>query len=1232
MEDLKSLENVMEEILVMNTNQKNKTGIGELDKSEARVLVPIMVEAILVNKDSNSQEYVDLTPNFDLLEMGEVLGEKMVNEPFTTTTHLNPGIHLHWALPDALTHGIQTKEGEMEYPAVPNRWFILRIHTDQGKEIKSKTYNPKMSLKAWVVESDYMYHEYNPDEKESISVPTLNSGNEEQLFMYLGKAYEYADWNPSNPGLYLEKLTAIGPGDPLFAAFYPNCKSVFGFHDDDICELSDGTITYMVAGWYSKQENDPLNGLETQDEWKAMMDQLNWGVSDTTGIFLTQTLCHGMIFNIPWKGKDGTYSNGTPAGELDIAVGNSSVEALSALLEFKVSDNTNLARLMEVFQYDLLSEWEHPDGIADQEEKIHEKAFGSKKGGIRWIIRKTSEETKNESSIIPDSIGKLLNILNVSQKKYENLNGELASLQWETYSAWYKYISTASGPSADSNFISEADIIKVIDLLGKKIESVRREVTDEESSLNKLISNLEAKIAKLLPEYKLDQVSGARFWQANNPVLLFAGSNLQRSFKHGFDGRFTEEGKLECRVSEQTIYGLAISPVCQEVVVKGDNFLPFYLKFPEGKRIPTEIQSIFIETIFLDPNQAVPIAIAAYRLSNGLNPNIDQVDELASKIKKIQTVPWNSALYRDLSSQKLANAAGLKGIIPSKIGVEPWKYPWTPLFMEWEVEFIPTCIQDDIQNVLKNWELGDVDYTWQGENPPKNKSQLYRGSILLTPSATIHLNNTLKKHLDSYNGNDVELSSMRNMVNEIANLNILSQTISGFNDALLMRKQTLQFPVFDPYYNTELAQRVSDLVNGMNDVAPQTEIIFNPIRAGFMKISRIWIVDAFGQIQNVTINSPYPIKSKSLTTTGDDYKELITVPPRITQPGRLLFKWLSAKDDSIETNLDPATSPICGWILPNYVDRSLMVYDALGVWLGFLQIIYSTEGNSNVRWVETPGIQKTSGELPEIKDQNLKDFITEILEYGKKDVPILDELLKYFDKVLGSIESASEQQQNLSVLIGRPLALVRASLKLELDGLPAYNQSYDYLGKYVTNGFENVQFPVRLGDVNQLSDGLTGYFIDHGENTYKTFYATSGYSSKINSNSYIDYHHEVLMTCHREGKPTMVTLLVDPNAGIHITSGILPTKYVTLPDEHISKVLAAMNIAFRVEPLISHTSTLSLPLPAVKDAQWSWVSQSENTVNEIQNASEKARLSPGQQEIYEGWLKMKNIKISENEE
>ena len=61
---------------------------------------------------------------------------------------IEPGIHLHWALPNALTHSRHDGDGETEQPCIPNRWLVVRMWRTIG--------DSTVSTKAWVVESDYV--------------------------------------------------------------------------------------------------------------------------------------------------------------------------------------------------------------------------------------------------------------------------------------------------------------------------------------------------------------------------------------------------------------------------------------------------------------------------------------------------------------------------------------------------------------------------------------------------------------------------------------------------------------------------------------------------------------------------------------------------------------------------------------------------------------------------------------------------------------------------------------------------------------------------------------------------------------------------------------------------------------------------------------------------------------------------------------------------------------------
>src|ERR1700761_9350385 len=40
---------------------------------------------------------------------------------------LQPGIHVHWSLPNALAHGVTDGSSHVQFPAAPNRWLVVRV-------------------------------------------------------------------------------------------------------------------------------------------------------------------------------------------------------------------------------------------------------------------------------------------------------------------------------------------------------------------------------------------------------------------------------------------------------------------------------------------------------------------------------------------------------------------------------------------------------------------------------------------------------------------------------------------------------------------------------------------------------------------------------------------------------------------------------------------------------------------------------------------------------------------------------------------------------------------------------------------------------------------------------------------------------------------------------------------------------------------------------------------------
>jgi hypothetical protein len=237
------------------------------------LLVPIYLDALYLPRETNVLgEMTDYTklPYYKKDTKLEnrtrtFLSETVLSTPLEKPTLLlKAGIHLHWTLPDALTNGI-VKENEEDrritFPLVPNRWLIIRRGGNQQE-------------KTWVVESNYLHPESLISEdtrKTTINIYYPLKKNQYQPYRLLGRKLTLQDWKKPRGSRdeYIPELSAIGPFakvDSLdnekaaFAGFYPNCSSVFGFHDEEITTATPPTdLQYDVIGWYSDGTKDYLS-------------------------------------------------------------------------------------------------------------------------------------------------------------------------------------------------------------------------------------------------------------------------------------------------------------------------------------------------------------------------------------------------------------------------------------------------------------------------------------------------------------------------------------------------------------------------------------------------------------------------------------------------------------------------------------------------------------------------------------------------------------------------------------------------------------------------------------------------------------------------------------------------------------------------------------------------------------------------------------------------------------
>jgi len=209
----------------------------------SRIIVPVDLQ-IYVNEDPNPQSVYDLTQIFD---------DEERNRTRENMKQLEQGIHLHWAMPDALMTGeeVHSPDDELaeeiplsemfDFPSLPDRWLILR-HWNLA--------NGMPSVKAWVVES----------EKQTVTPLT--------------------SWRKSESTVSLNALDdgIAGNGDDMgWTATYHASKGRFTFHENPGTNVS-GPLSYSVTGWFNDPNSDPLMcPVETtRGEWSDMMEALGW--------------------------------------------------------------------------------------------------------------------------------------------------------------------------------------------------------------------------------------------------------------------------------------------------------------------------------------------------------------------------------------------------------------------------------------------------------------------------------------------------------------------------------------------------------------------------------------------------------------------------------------------------------------------------------------------------------------------------------------------------------------------------------------------------------------------------------------------------------------------------------------------------------------------------------------------------------------------------------------------
>ena len=1195
------------------------------------LIVPVDVEAMWIGAAPAELGHRGATADFSALPGrdadGYLTGKPYIGESIAALRHvtIEPGIHLHWALPDALTKGVADAAGGLAFPPVPTRWLVVRILVRANAAAAP-------ALSGWVVESDFLHAD---PAVATVSVPHEPEDGE-QFHRFLGRRVALAEWRESGdpPTLFGGRpLTALGYGETSFAAYYPNCRNVFGFHDplDDLGHFDAGAgdrLAYLVAGWFPDAALEPRLDLAPEAGGPA------WSWSSAGGK-PGRIVCSGLI-----RGIGGQTQGTAEPAPLEIAIGNTPGDCVSALLAGRpnLSGDPEAIFLLDAAQAGVLADTPAPDFHVTLDHALHATGFSAVSGETVWQVAAAHAAEPRDAQPratppISEALAERLAAVNSLEADFARETAELAARREMLVLDWRRLMQVLHGTADESILQVVPDLVdgdyrtefsdnlrSLIETecqaLGQAIEQRGRLTRPADTlpagtppgsraaALAAAVTDLAAAVrAECGLAMALKAAPGPRFFEPADPVVLIAGEDARPPVRYGGDGRHGADGRLPCRRTGEVQASLAVARRGVFDAAGWLQGLPL-----AGLPIAAEARALVAEALLTDP---------------ALIPHL-----------AAQTGAAPDALAKILAGAS-ADGVTLPGVPVAPLGRRDWQgNPWLPLFLDWKVEFLPVVMPRRGPDGEMAFPVDALSrrYAFDGEavdlSPLDGGRDLatapvsFEGTGVLTQSAFRRLTGALEDLLAHSPDN-----ALRAVVAQAAAVPALSHALHGFNQALTARRRAIELSILDPLSpDDELTPKVAALTPDRDDTRACVFSPFLPIRGGYLSISRLSLIDVFGQQRTLDVDRARIARARRMIPADvvRDVNHLAELPPRFLQPARLNFRFLDARDEGRDSHAHPASSPVCGWVMVNNLDPGLAIYTAAGAACGMLRLV---EEGREVVFEPMPGAAPVA-----IDDPHLAGFVSGLLGHAEP-AAFLEELADVIDRSLATIiPGRAGGDEALGLLIGRPLALVRASLSLELKGGPRARADWQALSNRVTAlggeapaedfGFANVNVPVRLGNLSQVEDGLVGYFLEGPDGTdYRRFFAAVA-EGRHGVDPSAD--NAVLVAPADWRSPARVTLLMDPFGTVHASCGLLPVKGIELPLQHYAGALAGLEASFSCGPVLSGEA-MRLPLPALAGYGWGWVEaegEGWRPVEDIAGINEKPAAADGPLAIRDGWLRL----------
>lgn len=960
-----------------------------------------------------------------------------------------------------------------------------------------------------------------------------------------------------------------------------------GEHLSHLSAVSTGKPHF--SGYYPECKNvlgcyDSLSDIEIRKETKdfARLTYIvcGWVENENPD---DHTVCHGFVTDIKWTGPSGRYDTGMPEGinMPNVAVGNSLEEAAAALLSYYLKQ-AEMEKVLEHLFFGTLPEWEKLDGALDAEKKIKQ---------FQFCPEPSKEEIKVQGKEAGCFLGrqKVLDEIALRREQQQEYEEQIKEKRQEIYLLWRKY-------AMDPKFLDKAR-----NGIGKRLEEINSLEKDRQREYDLEQDAVQGLRSSLSEEESLLEAPGERYWKPRDLTFLLEGADQSSIYKRLED--YKPDGKTPERTRKEIISEISvqISGVTkgEEVKIAGRELL----------KKTDQIHEPVLEELIRE---------GVLTARGCIFYTADSLLRRYGRQRDTRVLSHTVAEYESCLSRK-ENLSG--GTMLNPIGNYIFSPAWNPLILEWSMKYYPDPKIKDGSGGFESWNLKNTDFEYGGEGIGEEFFESFTGRCVLSPYGSDHLSGMFGKYLSD--------DKYKDMGNKIAGMKILSQSLDGFHEKLLTRRESL---VVAPWMNRtldpEITAAASRAVQGMDlyedlnqskrNQRNPTEA-FYPIRAGCGKIDRIRVIDSFGRAVEYDLGDV--IVPENLRAGGDSLAPRFLLRPRILAPMRIQSRWTMEK-----TGIKDEISPVYGWIWANLLDSCLHIYHSDGTMAATIQNTARMDGSGvyEVSLRNPPGQTKDEKVILDQMGVRLRGFTQGLLEACRKEPATLLEFLKSLDESMWTSRSGgSTAQDEVQAYLGRPLALAGMEVKLDIKGSCPMPMFYDD-GEREKPLLKHLRIPLCIGDEVRQTDGTVGFYL-HGEGRgFRVFHRCRRKQKGDRKVAYLDEKSTLEIKTAKEALPLNLTVLFHPAGKISMTTGLLPVKEMKLNNAWTERAIKKIYLTLYYGPFLTPKSQLQMFLPKAMEKEWSFLSFESPGVKREERDIKPPWMDTDQEEEYkqikEGWL------------